>query len=213
MKYLGKQVNGQATRNNFIRSMDLAVNHGDPDAALAAYSDQWFSSTKKQYLNEALKHVMAGSLFWPKRAFTDMLDEILLDYEGSAGELKALARDVDMLKAKFSLWGQPRRARPVSDQDLIKEVKRFESVYRFRCPDTYRSAWMNTGAYVTLSYGIKYEDIIFPGCATPEQSLDLLKKCALEVIADMDHDVDDRLFRLCHAVYAQRFQAGMPAGA
>lgn len=213
MKYLGKQVNGQATRNNFIRSMDLAVNHGDPDAALAAYSDRWFSSTKKQYLNEALKHVMAGSLFWPKRAFTDMLDEILLDYEGSAGELKALARDVDMLKAKFSLWGQPRRARPVSDQDLIKEVKRFESVYRFRCPDTYRSAWMNTGAYVTLSYGIKYEDIIFPGCATPEQSLDLLKKCALEVIADMDHDVDDRLFRLCHAVYAQRFQTGMPAGA
>lgn len=208
MKYLGKQVNGQATRNNFIRSMDLAVNSGDPDAALAAYNDRWFSSTKKQYLNEALKHVMAGSLFWPKRAFTDMLDEILLDYEGSAAELKALARDVDMLKAKFSLWGQPRRARPVSDQDLIKEVKDFESRYQFRCPDTYRSAWMNTGAYVTLSYGIKYEDIIFPGCATPEQSLGLLKKCALEVIADMDHDVDDRMFRLCHAIYAQRFQNG-----
>ena len=28
---------------------------------------------------------------------------------------------------------------------------------------------MNTGAYVTLSYGIKYENVLFPGCATPEE--------------------------------------------
>lgn len=208
MRYLGKQVNGQATRNNFIRSMDLAANAGDVEAALAAYSDRWFSSQKKQYLNEALKHVMAKSLFWPKKAFADMLDEIVVDFNGPRDELKTLARDVDMLKSRFSLWGQARRNRPVTDQDLIKAVKEFESGHRYRCPDTYRSAWMNTGAYVTLSYGIKYEGILFPGCATPEESLGLLKKLALEVIAEMDHDVDDRLFRVCHALYAGRAAAG-----
>lgn len=212
MKYLGKQVNGQATRNNFIRSMDLAANAGDAEAALAAYSGYWFSSQKKQYLNEALKHVMAKSLFWPKKAFTDMLDEIIVDFEGPGDELRSLAQDVDVLKAKFSLWGQARRNRPVTDQDLVKAVKDFEALHRYRCPDTYRSAWMNTGAYVTLSYGIKYENVLFPGCATPEESLGLLKKLALEVIAEMDHNVDDRLFRVCHAMYAGRM-AGCPGGA
>lgn len=208
MKYLGKQVNGQATRNNFIRSMDLAANAGDPGAALAAYTRYWFDSPKRQYLNEALKHVMAKSLFWPKRAFTDMLDEIVVDFQGSSAELRAIAADVDILKSRFMLWGQARKNKPVTDQDLIKSVKDFESRYKYRCPDTYRSAWMNTGAYVTLSYGIKYENVLFPGCATPEESLALLKKLALEVIAEMDHDVDDRLFRVCHAMYAQRLSAG-----
>lgn len=208
MKYLGKQVNGQATRNNFIRSMDLAANRCDPDAALAAYSERWFSSNRKQYLNEALKHVMACSLFWPKKAFVDMIDEIVMDFDGRPDEAKALAVDADMLKARFTLWGQPRRKKPVSDQDLIRTVKDFEAAYRYRCPDTYRSAWMNTGAYVTLCYGIKYEGVMFPGCTTPEESLALLKKCALEVIAEMDHDIDDRMFRMCHMVYAARLSAG-----
>ena len=96
----------------------------------------------------------------------------------------------------------------MSDQDLVASVKEFEAEYRYRCPDTYRSAWMNTGAYVTLCYGIKYEGVMLPGCRTPDESLALLKKCALEVIAGMDHDVDDRMFRMCHAVYAARLSGG-----
>lgn len=212
MKYLGRQVNGQATRNNFIRSMDLASNGHDADAALAAYSQRWFSSRKKQYLNEAFKHVSSNSLFWPKKAFTDMLDEIVLDFRGTGKEMRAVAADADILKSKFLLWSQPRRQAAVTDQDLIAAIKQFEADYRYGCPDTYRSAWMNTGAYVTLCYGIKYENVMLPGCRTPDESLALLKKCALEVIAGMDHDVDDRMFRMCHMIYANRL-SGPPAAA
>lgn len=207
MKYLGRQVNGQATRNNFIRSMDIARNR-DPDAALAAYCHAWFDSQKKQYLNEAMKHVKSRSLFWPLRAVTDMLDEIQLDGDGD----KALARDVDMLKSRFTVWASKRADRPISDEDMTKHVKRFEADHRYACPDTFRSCWMNTGAYVTLSYGIKYEGIRFPGCPTADRSLELLKKLALEVLADMDHDVDDRLFRLCHAAYLDRLVKAEAAG-
>lgn len=203
MKYLGKQVNGQATRNNFIRSMDLAVNQ-DPEAALAAYSRAWFESSRKQYLNEAMKHISSRSLFWPKKALPDMLDEIVADFEGPPAETKSLARDADLLKSRYAVWCQNRKVRAVTDQDILKDVKAFEGKHRYRCPDTYRSCWMNTGAYVTLSYGIKYEGILFPGCRTADESLALLKRCAMEVIAGMDHDVDDRMFRLCHAIYAPR---------
>ncbi len=209
MKYLGKQVNGQATRNNFIRSMDIARNR-DPDAALAAYCHAWFDSSRKQYLNEALKHVRSRSLFWPLRAIPDMLDEILL---GTPPEdAKAMARDADLLKSRYTVWCSNRANRPISDEDMLKSIKQFEADYRYSCPDTFRSCWMNTGAYVTLSYGIKYEGIRFPGCATADESLALLKKLALEVVADMDHDVDDRLFRLCHAAYLARLQEAESAG-
>lgn len=132
MQYLGKQVNGQATRNNFIRSMDLARTSGSADEALAAYSDAWFSSRRKQYLNEAFKHVSANSLFWPKRAFTDMLDEIVLGADGTSGEIRKIAKDADMLKSRFTVWAQHRRARPVSSEDLVKDIKDFESVHKYR---------------------------------------------------------------------------------
>lgn len=203
MKYLGKQVNGLATRNNFIRSMDLAANP-DVDAALAAYSKAWFSGTRKQYLNEAMKHIKSKSLFWPKRALPDMLEEIQADAKGSPADIRALARDVDILKSRYTVWASARSRNRVSDDEIIAEIKTFESAHRYTCPDTYRSCWMNTGAYVTLSYGIKYEGLVFPGCNGPEDSLQLLKKLAMEVIADMDHDVDDRLFRVCHALYVAR---------
>ena len=213
MKYLGKQVNGQATRNNFIRSMDIARNR-DPDDALAAYSETWFSSQRKQYLNEALKHVSSKSLFWPRRALADMLDEILADSPDAPGSdgFKALARDVDVLKGKYTVWASNRARQPVSDKDMVRCVKEFEAAHRYRCPDTFRSCWMNTGAYITLCYGIKYEGLALPGCSSPDESRSLLKRCALEVVADMDHDVDERMFRMCHALYLARLEsAGMGA--
>ena len=206
MRYLGKLVGGQATRNNFIRSMDLDRNR-TADEALEAYSDAWFSSTRKQYLNEALKLSMQKSLFWTSRALCDMLDEVQLNFEGDADGLKALARDVDLLKSKICAWAAPTSKKQVSDKDMVAAVKAFEAKHRYACPETYRSCWMNTGAYVTLAYGIKYEGLSFPGCATPEACLDLLKKFALEVIADMDHNVDERLFRLCHEAYLERLEA------
>lgn len=208
MKYLGKQVNGLATRNNFIRSMDIAANR-DADAALAAYSDAWFSSTRKQYLNEALKHIRSKSLFWPMRAMTDMLEEIQADASGTPDEIRMLARDVDILKSKFTVWSSHKKQRAISDDEIVAEVKKFEGRYSYRCPDTYRSCWMNTGAYVTLAYGIKYEGLVFPGCRGAEDSLEMLKRLAMEVIADMDHDVDDRMFRVCHAMYAARLSGAV----
>lgn len=208
MKYIGKQVNGLATRNNFIRSMDIAANR-DADAALAAYSDAWFSSTRKQYLNEAMKLIKTKSMFWPKKAFTDMLEEILADASGTPEEMRRLAQDVDILKSKFVVWSSGTKTRPVSDEQIVSAVKAFEAKYRYRCPDTYRSCWMNNGAYVTLAYGIKYEGLVFPGCKGTEDSLALLKKLSMEIIAGMDHDVDDRMFRVCHAMYAARL-AGTP---
>lgn len=203
MKYIGKQVNGQATRNNFIRSMDIAANR-DADAALAAYSDAWFSSTRKQYLNEAMKLIRTKSMFWPRKAFTDMLEEILAEASGTPDEIRRLAQDVDVLKSRFVVWSSGSRSRPVSDEQITASIKDFEAKYRYRCPDTYRSCWMNNGAYVTLAYGIKYEGLVFPGCAGTEDSLALLKKLAMEIIAGMDHDIDDRMFRVCHAMYAAR---------
>lgn len=208
MKYIGKQVNGLATRNNFIRSMDIAANP-DADAALAAYSDAWFSSTRKQYLNEAIKLIRSKSMFWPRKAFTDMLEEILADSSGTPEEMRRLAQDVDVLKSRFVIWSTGSRSRPISDEQITADVKDFEAKYKYRCPDTYRSCWMNNGAYVTLSYGIKYEGLVFPGCTGTEDSLALLKKLAMEIVADMDHDVDDRMFRVCHAMYAARL-AGKP---
>ena len=208
MKYIGKQVNGLATRNNFIRSMDIAANR-DADAALAAYSDAWFSSTRKQYLNEAMKLIRTKSMFWPRKAFTDMLEEILADASGTPEEMRRLAQDVDVLKSRFVVWSSGSRSRPVSDEQITADVKAFEGKYKYRCPDTYRSCWMNNGAYVTLSYGIKYEGLVFPGCKGAEDSLALLKKLAMEIIANMDHDIDDRMFRVCHAMYAARL-AGTP---
>lgn len=203
MQYLGKLVGGQATRNNFIRSMDLEQNR-DPDSALAAYCDHWFSSRKKQYVNEALKHVLTRSLFWTTKALCDMLEEILVSFEGEPDEIRALARDVDALKSKICLWGQKNANRAVTDKDLVDAVKAFEIKHRYVCPETYRTCWMNTGAYITLAYGIKYEGLVFPGRKDAQESLSLLKVLALEVIADMDHNVDDRLFRLCHAAYLDR---------
>ena len=201
MKYLGKQVNGQATRNNFIRSMDIVRNRSVDDA-LAAYSGKWFSSRRKQYLNEALKHVMGKSLFWTKKAMADMLEEIQLETDlGSDDRNRQLARDVDLLKSRLAVWGSARRNNPISDADITAYVKEFEAKYRYACPDTYRSCWMNTGAYITLSYGIKYEGLSFPGCMTPDESLALLKKCALEVIAGMAEPEHAVVHVVVHAGY------------
>lgn len=206
MNYIGKPVNGQATRNNFIRSMDISRNR-DPDEALAAYSEAWFSSTRKQYINEAFKLTKPGALFWTKKALTDMLEEILLDTDlGSSSANRELARDIDILKSRLAVWGSKRKNNPISSDQMQDYIRKFEGKYKYRCPDTYRSCWMNTGAYVTLSYGIKYEGLLFPGCTDAEQSLNLLKKCALEVIAAMDHDIDERMFRLCHAIYLQKLE-------
>lgn len=203
MKYLSKQVNGFDTRNNFIRSMDIQHAY-DVNTALRNYENTWFSSTRKQYLNDAFKHIQEKSLFWPKRVFSDMLDEILMydeDYDP-----KVLAQDVDFLKSKFLIWASNRKHKPITDEEMVKSIKSFETKYKYTCPDTYKSAWMNTGAYITLTYGIKYEDLMLPGCNTPEESLSLLKKCALEVISEFNHDVDTRMFELCHALYLQRIQ-------
>lgn len=203
MKYLSKQVNGFNTRNNFIRSMDIA-HAWDVRTALANYEKAWFSSTRKQYLNEAFKHIKEKSLFWANHVFTDMLDEIMMESSGDY-DFKTMSADVDNLKSAFIVWSSRRKNQPVTDDEMVKRIKSFEAKYRYGCPDTYKSAWMNTGAYVTLCYGVKYEGLTLPGCSTPEECLSLLKKCAMEAIASMDHDVDTRMFELCHALYLSKF--------
>lgn len=225
MEYVAKNVNGRAVRDKFVRSMDISANRS-PEDAFAAYSETWFSSTRKQYLNEAFKYVLASEdgrrgspgqapthsepRFWPMRAVQDMLDEILVDYDGPETGFKALARDVDRLKGLYSKWYAGRNARgsgsSVSDADMALRIKEFEARYRYRCPDTFKSCWMNRGAYKTIAYGIKYEGLRFNGCPSPEESLNVLNEIAFKVMAEMDHDVDDKLFRACHALYLQRLE-------
>lgn len=193
-RYVGKHVNGRSTRDKFIRSMDLA-SVTTPKEARAAYEKTWFSSRRRQYVNDALHSVTARpkQLFWPSHAFPDILDEIAMDDP-------SLASEIDRIKSSYlALTCGDASAGP----RLTALVKNFESAHTYKCPDTYRSCWMNTGAYVTLSYGIKFDGLAFPGCATPEESLSLLKRLAMEVVADMDHQIDDRLFNLCYAAYAK----------
>lgn len=202
MKYLAKTVNGFDTRNKFIRSMDLARAY-DADTARINYESVWFSSTKKQYINTAFQQVLENSLFWPKHVITDMLDEIFIE-EADNYDAKIMAQDIDILKSKYQIWATKRKNQPISTDDIVKAIKQFESKYKYSCPDTFKSAWMNAGAYITLSYGIKYENLLFPGM-TQEQSLSKLKALALEIVTDMNHDVDDRLFKLCHFLYVQKY--------
>lgn len=204
LKYLSKQVNGFDTRNNFIRSMDIKHAY-DVKTALQNYESVYFASERKQYLNEAFKRVQENSLFWPKHVFTDMLDEIAMNNENY--DVRVMMKDIDHLKSLYLIWASKRKSQPVTTEVMISNIKSFETKYKYRCPDTYKSAWMNTGAYITLSYGIKYENIRFPKCTTAEESLSLLQKLALEVISDMNHDVDTRLFEVCHAVYLQKMTA------
>ena len=201
LKYLSKQVNGFDTRNNFIRSMDIKHAY-NVKTALQNYENVYFSSLRKQYLNEAFKHIQEKSLFWPKHVLTDMLDEIAMNNEDY--DAKEMARDIDIVKSKYLIWASHRKSQPITTEEMVRSIKSFETKYKYVCPDTFKSAWMNTGAFITLSYGIKYEDVKFPNCTTAEESLSLLQKLALEVLSDMDHDVDTRLFELCHAIYLQK---------
>lgn len=203
LKYLSKQNNGFNTRNNFIRSMNITPTQ-TVETALDNYNKTWFSSVRKQYLNESFKHVLTGSLFWPKHVLADMLDEIAMSLIGESDyDDKTLMQDIDRIKSKILVWASPRKNTSITADDVLKEIRSFESKYKYACPDTFRTCWMNTGAYITLSYCIKYENLTMPNKNT-EESLNLLKKLALEVLADMDHNVDTRLFKLCHALYKDR---------
>lgn len=211
MQYLSRQVNGRDTRNAFVRSMDIA-HAPDLQTALKNYGDTWFESRRKQYINEAFKHVSEKSLFWPAAAMHDMLDEIamIVMFEGSDYDYdpKKFSADLDRLKSKITLWSSRRSQRVVTREDVQKEIRSFEAKYKYPCPDTFKSCWMNAGAYITLSYDIKYAGLLLPGCADQAESLGLLKKLALEIIAERDHDVDTRLFAVCHALYRSRYEAG-----
>lgn len=208
MRYLSKQTGGFDTRNAFIRSMDIAHAH-DVDTALKNYENAWFKSQRKQYLNEAFKHTSTKSIFWPVHAIYDMLDEIAMNIEPDKYDMKKFAQDIDRLKSKLTLWSSRKKSQSITKEDVQHEIRSFESKYRYECPDTFKSCWMNHGAYTTLSYGIKYEGLILPKCTDADESLALLRKLALEVLADMDHDVDTRLFKLCHALYEMRLNGNL----
>ena len=203
LQYLSKQNNGFNTRNNFIRSMDIKSDQ-TVEQAIDNYNKTWFSSTRKQYLNEAFKHILNNSLFWPKHVINDMLDEIAMSLlDESDYDDKILMQDIDRIKSKITVWASPRKQKAVTVDDILKDIRSFEHKYKYTCPDTFRTCWMNTGAYITLAYCIKYEGLTMPNKNTDE-SLNLLKKLALEILADMDHNVDTRLFKLCHALYKDK---------
>ena len=211
MDYLSRQVNGYDTRNTFVVSMGIP-DAKDVSAALENYSKAWFESRRKQYLNEAFKHTSERAPFWPVAALHDMVDEIMmmLTHEGSdfGYDEKRLAADADRLKSKITLWASKRTVRAATREDVQREIRSFEAKYRYPCPDTFKSCWMNTGAYVALSYDIKYQGLLLPGCAGRDESLDLLRKLMLEIIADRDHDVDTRLFEVCYKIYKAKYLAG-----
>lgn len=208
-RFLAKQVNGFDTRNNFIRSMDIA-RAPDLEAALANYEKAWFGSRRKQYVNEAFKHLSEKKkpLFWSPKAIYDMLDEIALslgDPEADFGyDMKKFAQDLDRLKSKLTIWSSRRASQPLTREDIQKEIRSFEAKYRYPCPDTFKTCWMNTGAYIALSYDVKYGGLVLPGCRGMKESLALLGKLRLEIIGDMDHDVDRRLFEVCWHIYSGR---------
>lgn len=202
-QFLSNKINGYNTRNNFIRSMNLTYAQTF-EQALENYNETWFSSSRKEYLNEAFKQISKKSIFWPKRVLNDMLDEIWLSLSDCEDyDQKTLATEIDMLKAKITVWASNRKHQTITDDVVSKAIRSFEKRYKYPCPDTFRNCWMNNGAYITLSYSIKYSDLTFPN-KNQQESLDLLKKLALEVICDMDHTVDTRLFKLCHAIYIEK---------
>ncbi len=201
MRYLNKQLNGADTRNNFVRSMDL---YGGTsfEQALENYNKEWFSSKRKQYLNQAFKLVLEKQLFWPARVIPEMLDEIYVN-ESDRYDAKKMAQDIDNLKSKYQIWASKRKNQPVTSNDILKEIKSFEMKYRYSCPESFKFYWMNNGAFITLSYGIKFEDLVFPGM-DQAQSLSKLQAMGLEVLTDHDHDVDERLFKLCYFLYSKK---------
>jgi len=200
MKYIARTVNGFDTRNKFIRSMDIP--HAlDVETARRNYENTWFSSTRKQYLNTALKQISDEQLFWPKKVFHDMLEEI--EVNAVDCDEKKMHADVDRLQYMFRVWADNRHNKTVTYDALVKEVKSFEAKYRYDCPDSFKSAWMNNGAYITLLYGMKYEGITFPNM-TQQQSIDKLRALGIEVVNDYDHNVDERLFAMVHYLYSQK---------
>lgn len=204
MKYVSKTVNGFDTRNKFIRSMDLA-HATSADEALTNYCNEWFSSQRKEYLTQAFRMVCDKQFFWPVRAVTEMLDEIYVFNSDNYDE-KEMAQDVDLLKGRYNTWASHRKNQPITSDAMLKYIKDFEKKYKYECPDSFKFYWMNNGAFITLNYAIKCEGITFPGF-TQEESLSKLKGFALEVIEDHNHDMDTRLFDLCHFLYSQRLNA------
>jgi len=203
MKYLGKLVNGFDTRNNFIRSIDFP-NAPTFEAALHNYNKAWFSSTKKQYLNEAFKNIIdKQSIFWPKHVFNDMLEEILVD--NTTYDDVELARDIDVLSSKFTVFTTKRKTQPISREDMISAIKSFERKYTYPCPDSYKNAWMNNGAYISLCYEIKYKDFIFDGFSTQQECLDALKNGAMKILAESRHTIDTDMFRICYNVFKANY--------
>lgn len=202
-KHLAKNVNGFNTRNNFIRSMDLAHAH-TPEIARLNYERRWFTSpqNKKQYLNIAFQQIRTGSAFWPTFVLTNMLDEIAV-YNTDESIQKQLDVDVDNLKSSITVWASKRKVQNITTQYMIDQIKKFEDKYNYDCPDSFKTAWMNAGAFITLTYGIKYEGIKFPGMTT-EESLSKLQGLALQVIEEIDIGVDDRLFNMCHFLYSAK---------
>ena len=207
--YLAKQINGFDTRNNFIRSMDIAKSE-DLNTALDNYCKAWFSSRRKHYISEAFKHLSDKTkpLFWSSKAIYDMIDEIAIslmsDLQNNGYDRKKLSADIDKLKSKLTIWSTKRRNQPFTRDDITHEIRSFEAKYNYPCPDTFKTCWMNTGAYITLNYEIKYDNLILPGCENQAQSLALLSKLRLEIISDMEHDVDTRLFEVCYRIFKNK---------
>ena len=210
MKYLNRKIGGFETRNKFVRSMDVA-NAPNAEKAWENYYNAWFSSRRKHYIRKAFDMVSEKSLFWPAHAITDMIDEIVMtltDPEADFGyDEKKLLKDADILKSRLHAWMSHTRKKSVTRDDVLKAVRSFEAKYRYPCPDTFKTCWTNTGSYIALVHDVKYDGLKLPGCADTEESLDLLNKLALEVLADMDHDVDKRLFGICYALYKARYDA------
>ena len=201
MSYLAPIVNGCDVRNKYVAAMDLR-HAKNADEAYENFYNYYFSSNRKQYLNKAFQLTKDKSMFWPTRTITEMLDEIFINNSDNY-DARKMAQDIDLLKSEYLVYTSNHKKTTYTEKDIQKRIKSFETKYKYKCPETFVSYWLNNGAYISLMYGAKYEGLTFPGHSV-EETLSKLNGMALEVLNDHNHDVDRRLFNIVYYIYSQQ---------
>lgn len=184
---LGKSVSMfKNSHDQLIRSLDIA-NAPDFETAKENYNSFWFKKGEP-YLTAALrlyksKKNSINLVKWDMPSIIAMLEEIAV-YDGF---------DTDTLITSVKChMSDPKSFTLKKLEDMFTD---FDKNHRYKCPDTFKAKWMNSGAYATLMYDALYDTSL---------NATEIEARTLQLMFMQNHDVDYELLRQIYDNYKSK---------
>ena len=198
MQFINQQLNGFNTYTNFLASCKLKDAKNAKEAK-QNYENAWFSGKKKNWLKHAYQLMQNRSKFWSEKILKEILEEVVIYNDPEIYDQNEIKREADELIAmttQLKTYDEKKR------QLFAQKCGEFGNKYKYTCPDAFKYAWMNNGAYITLKHAIMYQNLTFPNKNMFESLLEL-EDITESIIKGHDNDTDDRLFNVCYFVFSQ----------